>query len=68
MAACDQPSQQKLKLSHSVLLTILKSQGSEAMRSDASFGRNAVFATGSRDCDSNLRSEKPLKIRAARAE
>ena len=36
------------------LLTILKNQGSEAMRSNASFGRNAAFATGSRDCDSNF--------------
>jgi hypothetical protein len=36
------------------LLTISKSQESEAMRSNESFGRNTAFATGSRGFDPNF--------------
>lgn len=54
MAAAIIPGDRSLGSVIQFLLAILKSQGSEAMRSNAFFGRNAAFATGSRHCDSNF--------------
>ena len=54
MAAAISPADRRLSSAIQFLLTISESQGSKAMRFNASFGRNAAFATGSRDCDSSL--------------
>jgi hypothetical protein len=54
MAAAISSADRRLSSVIQFLLTILESQGSEAVRFNASFGRNAAFATGSRDCDSNF--------------
>jgi hypothetical protein len=54
MAAAIGPADRSLSSVIQLLLTILKSQGSEAMCSNASFGRNAALATTSRGFDPNF--------------
>jgi hypothetical protein len=54
MAAAISPADRSSSSGIQFLLTFLKGQGSEAMRSNTSFGRNAPFATGSRGFDPNF--------------
>jgi hypothetical protein len=54
LAAAISPANRSFSSVIQFLLTILKSQGSEAMRSNASFGPNTAFATGSRGFDPNF--------------
>jgi hypothetical protein len=54
MAAAISPAGRSSSSGIQFLLPIFKGQGSEAMRSNTSFGRNAAFATTSRGFDPNF--------------